>query len=175
WVEFVLLSEDANSDGWAILLERKMGAVAAPYEPGNTCHSERYFAGQSAGRGSLIARTTRLGARFLHRALRQSCQEFGVPISVHQILKNRYGGNSEQTQLFGRNGGCLNGRNPESGLRSDRHAVRPDRRSTPSNRTATLGAAAREPLSGFPPGVDEEADSFLRARRFPGLCRHHGG
>ena len=41
--------------------------------------------------------------------------------------------------------------------------------------TAALGTATREPLSGFSSGVSQKAQGFVRAYRFPGLRRHHGG
>ena len=57
----------------------------------------------------------------------------------------------------GRGGAGRNGRDHESGLCGDRNAIRPNGRSNPVNRAAALGAATREPLSGFSPGVSAKS------------------
>src|SRR5829696_5048591 len=61
----------------------------------------------------------------------------------------------------GDNGGC-GGRDHESGLRGDRSAFRPNGRSDPINPAAAVGAAIRQPLSGFSPGISQEAPWFVR-------------
>ena len=66
------------------------------------------------------------------------------------------------------------GRDHESGLRGDRDAVRPNRRSDHLNRAAAVGTASRKPLSGFSSGVRKAQLSFGPIR-FSGLRRHDGG
>ena len=46
---------------------------------------------------------------------------------------------------------------------------------TMSTTPLPLGTATRKPLSGFSPGVCQEADKPSFGPRLPGLRRHHGG
>jgi len=57
-----------------------------------------------------------------------------------------------------------------------RDAIRPDWRPNQFNRSPAPGAAIRQPLSGFSPGAWQEAtQTYVRAERFPGFRRYHGG
>ena len=56
--------------------------------------------------------------------------------------------------IKGRGGAGRNSRDHDSGLRADgRHAIRPNGRPNLQYRSAALGTATREPLSGFSSGV----------------------
>src|SRR4051794_8093498 len=68
---------------------------------------------------------------------------------------------NEQTRIFGDNGGCR-GREHKSGLRGPRRATRPDRRANNGIAAPAARSAFRRPLSGRSPGVDEEAEGFVR-------------